>query len=500
MKLALSILLCVIGIANAADPIKISREEASRNLISSIPIIRTAESSGSPFRSIRIDLVIDTNGAVRSAEAPRQSLELDLAQFISQASDLAKGLKYRPFLRDGVPVEVHTEEYVRILPPEKTPITHVPFPVVDNLSTLEFSLKRTTCFGSCPHYEIRITGNGIVTYTGHDYVAVEGQHTDRISPEEVQLLLDAFRHADFFSLSDKYVMNISDNPTFEVGIKIAAASKTVTDYAGLRVGMPLAITDLENQIDRLARSSRWLRTDRETIPSLQQEGFAFKSETAGLMLIRTVALGDEQLVRDLIDLGAPVTTVDARADTALVSAARFGKLATVDLLIEHGADAKNPRVLNYAAEFGAPAVVASILKGGADVNARDAHGETTIFKAAEAHGLPANRGGVIRLLISSAADPNVKNEKGDTALHIRFIDPDALKALIAAGANVNALNDNGETPLMTTSSPEAAAILLQAGADISIHSKAGKTALEIARQRADKKIATLIEKAASLRN
>jgi Domain of unknown function (DUF6438)/Ankyrin repeats (3 copies) len=490
---------CAVALADAADSIKISRDEASRNLISSIPIIRTAESPRSPFRSIQVDLVIDTNGDVRSAEAPKQSLEPDLAQFISRATDLAKALKYRPFLRERVPIEVHTEEYVRILPPEKTPTTHVPFPVVDNLSTLEFSLKRTTCFSSCPHYDIRITGNGIVKYTGHDHVAVGGEHNDRVAPEEVQLLLDALRNADFFSLSDKYVMNVSDNPTFVVGIKIATASKTITDYAGLQVGMPLAITDLEKQLDAAAGSTKWVEGNGETVPSLRREGFDFKSKPAGSILTRVALSGDEMVVRDLIDTGTSITILDPFGNSALANAAASAKPAAVDLLIQYGADAKNPRVLTNAASSGSPSVVRRVLDAGADATAVGPDGGAPLFSVVSRGGGNAkdlNRGAVVRLLLNAGAGPNVRDKGGNIPLHASQLDEDSARALLDAGAHVNALNNDGETPLMTVFSERTLEILLAAGADISIRSRAGKTALDRARERHFSRIADLLEKAA----
>lgn len=261
-------------------------EEERHNLISPVPVIRTDELRR-PLESVHIQFVVAASGEVLRAEA------LDSSRFADQALAIVKALRFRPFVRNGAAVEVQADEYVPILPPEKVPANHVPFPEVDDLSSVEFSLKRTACFGSCPLYEVRIAGDGVVTYLGHGWVAVEGKHTDRISARAVEGLLEAFRKADFYSLDDRYALTASDAPTFIVGLKIGSAAKTVTDYLGEQVGMSHAVSALENDLDATAESAKWLQGNSKTVPSLRKEGYDFKSDAAGLMLTRVAASGGQ---------------------------------------------------------------------------------------------------------------------------------------------------------------------------------------------------------------
>jgi hypothetical protein len=217
-------------------------EEARHNLISPVPAIRTNESRR-PLQSVAVQLTVDATGQVVSAEA------LDSPQFADRAVTIAKALSFRPFRRNGVAVDVLLEEHVPLLPPEKVPTRHVAFPEVKDVSSVTFSLKRTGCFGSCPSYEVRITGDGVVTYSGQAFVAVEGSHTDHIPTEKVRELLAAFRRADFYSLEDRYRFSVTDCPTFIVGIKVGNNAKTVTDYVGAQIGMPSAVSDLEERLD-----------------------------------------------------------------------------------------------------------------------------------------------------------------------------------------------------------------------------------------------------------
>lgn len=75
---------------------------------------------------------------------------------------------------------------------------------------------------------------------------------------------------------------------------------------------------------------------------------------------------------------------------------------------------------------------------------------------------------------------------GDTPLHVYLWrkDPHAVQALIAHGANVNAIGDMGETPLhvaVRDASSETLAALLAAGAREDIVSEFGQTPLQLAR-------------------
>jgi len=65
---------------------------------------------------------------------------------------------------------------------------------------------------------------------------------------------------------------------------------------------------------------------------------------------------------------------------------------------------------------------------------------------------------------------------------------DLIKNLIEAGADVNAKNDHGETPLLRAAlydSPEVIKIFIKAGADVNVKNKYGYTPLMHAKERPD---------------
>ena len=83
----------------------------------------------------------------------------------------------------------------------------------------------------------------------------------------------------------------------------------------------------------------------------------------------------------------------------------------------------------------------------------------------------------IRYLISKGANPNARDAAGQTPLHMCLPMPATLKARLAAGADPNARDAEGRTPLFMHGSPDIIKMLIRAGADPSIKNKKGDTAL-----------------------
>jgi len=367
----------------------------------------------------------------------------------SQAESAAKNLRYRPFERDGQPVAVTFEERVAVLPPELVPKKRVPFPSIHNWDSLRITLSRTTCFGTCPAYRVEIHGDGTMIYEGQAYVAITGSHRGSIPKQTVAELVDAFRAADYYSLQDEYVWPATDLPTYETSIEIDGRLKKVKDYAGEQIGMPLGASKLEAEIDRLADTERWTKGNENTVKSLEEEKWDFKSVEAAKILARVAKSGSADVVEGLIAAGVPLDTdnkasamtlsqaayrgdlrmvrslLDAGAgknpqalDGALVMAASGGRTDAVRLLIASGASASpsdhsGRALLSAAARSGVPAVVEQVLSFKSDVNARDPHGRTALMEAVgeNRHLIEtqaANRKEVMRLLLERGADPTCK--------------------------------------------------------------------------------------------
>ncbi len=94
---------------------------------------------------------------------------------------------------------------------------------------------------------------------------------------------------------------------------------------------------------------------------------------------------------------------------------------------------------------------------------------------------------VLAILKRDPSARDVRTALGSTPLHLAAtnVNPAALKALIAASANVNARDSEGMTPLHMAAYAQRtphAQLLLEAGADPAAKTNAGRDALSIARK------------------
>jgi ankyrin repeat protein len=78
--------------------------------------------------------------------------------------------------------------------------------------------------------------------------------------------------------------------------------------------------------------------------------------------------------------------------------------------------------------------------------------------------------------MAEGADPNERDEYGDTLLH-RARTPACVRVLLRYGADVNSVNKNGSTPLHFATNHECVQLLLEAGARANVRDHDGDTPL-----------------------
>ncbi len=199
-----------------------------------------------------------------------------------------------------------------------------------------------------------------------------------------------------------------------------------------------------------------------------------------------LALEFGRLLHLLINKGADPNRQNARGETALMFAARIDNSDSVELLLSRGADpnvrANDGRtvLLELCEAFdregkGRMKMLEILLKAGVDPNAGTTPTGATPLLSALEHG----DDWVVYGLLKHAANVNTPDNLGTTPLHkaVQQGSDAIIRALIERGAAVNARDAGGETPIFGATAGWQVALLAAAGANIDAADENGTTAL-----------------------
>jgi ankyrin repeat protein len=204
--------------------------------------------------------------------------------------------------------------------------------------------------------------------------------------------------------------------------------------------------------------------------------------------------GDLKLIQALLNAGAAANTEIMWR--ALYDSAYGGYLDAFHLLQANGAsvrahDLGGRTLLMAAASSGVPAMFKEIFKSDKNVNTitqipfmpcrpedlahqvcppqPETDGRTALMEAASGCDYDIPREGldrveVVRLLLAAGADVNAYDKNGNTALLYCHRNTDLVALLLRAGADPNVQNSDGETPLRLAGSDEIKSLLIKHGA------------------------------------
>jgi len=212
------------------------------------------------------------------------------------------------------------------------------------------------------------------------------------------------------------------------------------------------------------------------------------ADKGGWMPIHSAALlGRLSVITFLLDHGAAIDREDIRGFTPLHLAVKSGKIPTASLLIEKGAKIDVGSFLTplmLAAFDNKKAMVDLLLKHGAGLKERGHKGYSVMHYA-----VLGGSEEIVTTLLNAGANPNAMDEQGETPLHLK-LPANMVQLLIAHGADVNARDyenrrpfSEGDTPLHIAAlvgELETAKILLAHGANPNSRNQFGKTPLAIA--------------------
>ena len=272
------------------------------------------------------------------------------------------------------------------------------------------------------------------------------------------------------------VMQILTEKKLDLNLK-DAEGKTALDHA-IENGFGVAAKFLQS---KGAVSGRTYKGEAE-----------IKAATNCFALLRATKYNKEQEIKTLIAQGVDVNTHDQHGNTPLILAAEYiySGVDIMKLFVDRGANVnavndEGQTALMWAAERNSADVAKFLLANKAGPGLRNKRGQTALHIAA------ANfHAAIVGDLLASGAEADLRDADGKTALLLvanseSFVPDDIMNLLLSKGADLNALDPEGNSPLITAAkagSLPGVEYLLGKGARTDLKNKDGMTALMYARK------------------
>ena len=238
------------------------------------------------------------------------------------------------------------------------------------------------------------------------------------------------------------------------------------------------------------------REDVETVDALIKAGADARAanQYGATPLSLAAENGNSAIVKRLLEAGANPNERMVNDDTALMMAARTGNVPSLTVLLDHGADVnasekvRGTTALMWAAAQGHAPAVKLLIDRGANVAAVSAPAwQDRPVRYAKATDPRPSQGRNQDLVVSQVGPRNTRARDGGgltpLVFAVRANNLDAVKMLLAAGADVNKTTRYGWSPLLVATQNryyQLASYLLDHGADPNLTNKGGWSPLYLA--------------------
>jgi uncharacterized protein len=226
------------------------------------------------------------------------------------------------------------------------------------------------------------------------------------------------------------------------------------------------VVDLDDELLEAAKTS-----NLEAVTAALEKGANVDARDSGFgrtALMMASMHSAIPIMRALLDAGARVNLQAVLGETALILAASGRGGESIKLLLARSADPnladrekKTPLMWMVDTQFhrgvDTSGSIAPLVEAGARINDLDAAGRTVLMWAVTGLDSFDVRPTVLAKLVEHGADVSATDSKGETAMFglVRYIDnvldlengPRCIQVLINAGADRNAVNNAGKTPL-----------------------------------------------------
>ena len=118
---------------------------------------------------------------------------------------------------------------------------------------LVISMKKTSCYGTCPVYELSVFSDHTAVLEGERHLDFIGKFKAKVPDALYRELVDTFENSSFFDFDNEYTAAYSDLPTTYLFYSNLRRSKKIRDY----YGSPEALKQLESRVAELIEELDW---------------------------------------------------------------------------------------------------------------------------------------------------------------------------------------------------------------------------------------------------
>ncbi len=120
------------------------------------------------------------------------------------------------------------------------------------------SIEKSPCFGQCPVYTMKIYNNGLVKYSGKNFVTRKGNYVMELNRDQMLSFINTANSIKYMEMDDSYDNpNVTDVPSATSSIVIDRKRKQIKR----RFGYPKNLIEYEKLFDDLLNSDKWIQIE-----------------------------------------------------------------------------------------------------------------------------------------------------------------------------------------------------------------------------------------------